>query len=209
MTQGRRQTCLSIAATTAHEHLLKRSMELSVEYLFYNTVGCSRDGNPDVGRTLEDTASALSRLGQPVADAWPYLAVQTYAPDWVPPPFDDETYTVTLNAGTMEFDEIAQAIDGGRPVILGLYITDAFIQCGPTGKVADRTPDQERAGHAVLAVGHGSNGAGMDHLLVRNSWGARWGLDGHAWLSRNYVSRQTSETAMLESDATEEISRWS
>jgi C1A family cysteine protease len=99
--------------------------------------------------------------------------------------------------GKLAFDQIIAALGQGRPIVLGLVITDAFWRPDVSGRIPDLSPDTERAGHAVLAVGHGTNADGTPSLLIRNSWGVGWGLGGHAWLSRTYVERQLHETAML------------
>jgi C1A family cysteine protease len=195
--QGRRRTCLAIASTIAHEHHIGQRQPLSVEYLFYQTVALSAAADPDQGSSMEEAALALSREGQPVSTAWPYQPAQAYGADWSPPPFNSEAYKVVMTPGTMSFDEIAVSLSAGRTVVIGLFITDAFIRCDASGIIADASTDPERSGHAVLAVGRGSDLSGGDFLLVRNSWGTGWGMQGHAWMSRKYASRQVRETAIL------------
>jgi hypothetical protein len=146
---------------------------------------------------MNDAARALAQEGQPIFSAWPYQSVQAYRPSWKPPFFNSTTYKVVMTPGKMTFDDIANALATGRTVVIGLFITDAFIQCSTSGLIVDASTDPERSAHAVLAVGHGLDQDGTDYLLVRNSWGLGWGIQGHAWISRNYASRQVRETAIL------------
>jgi Cysteine protease len=141
------------------------------------------------------TAQALAQEGQPIEPAWPYSPIQ--AVPWAPPSFSNPLFKTTMVPGKPAFTDLAATLDKKVPVILGLVITDAFFRPDALGIVSDITPDTERGGHAVLAVGHGLDQAGQEAVLIRNSWGPGWGLDGYAWLSRSYVDRQLHETASL------------
>lgn len=99
--------------------------------------------------------------------------------------------------GKLDFDEIAVTLNQGAPVIIGLVITDAFWRPDTDGRIPDLSPDIERGGHAVLAVGHGTWADGVSALLIRNSWGSGWGQGGYAWLSQSYVERNLLQTAIL------------
>ena len=37
-------------------------------------------------------------------------------------------------------------------------------------------------------------------ILIRNSWGAEWGEDGHAWLTEKFLSPRLFATAILKED---------
>ena len=140
-------------------------------------------------------ASALADEGQPVEAAWPYSPVQVTP--WTPPAIATAVHKAAIVPGKLAFEDIVASLDLGRPVILGLIITDAFFRPDHLGQVQDQVPDTERGGHAVVAIGHGISAGGTPALLIRNSWGEAWGLGGYAWLSRAYVDRQVHETATL------------
>jgi C1A family cysteine protease len=195
--QGRRQSCLAFATSTAHEHLSRHSEALSVEYLYFHAVARTAGGNPDAGSTMDAAAAALSEEGQPFEAAWAYEPAQLYPPIWSPPVRVGTLHRATMSIRAPAIDEICDMLDAGSTVVFGLVITDAFWTPDAAGIVPTRDPDIERGGHAVLAVGHGQDENDDRLVLIRNSWGERWGLGGHAWLAERYLARQLHQTALL------------
>jgi len=194
--QGRRMTCLSFAASASHERAVGSKELLSVEYLFYHSVMKMPNANPDDGTTLVATKSALSLEGQPLENVWPYEPCQAYGTEWVPPDCANEIYRVEMDLIPPSVDAAKSFLDQNCAVILGLVITDAFYRCDTQGHLPRMQTDMDRAGHAIVAVGHGIDG-NSDYLLVRNSWGPEWGLGGHAWLSSEYLGSQMFEMAVV------------
>jgi len=188
--QGRRSSCLAFATSAAHEAKVTPGEHFCVEYLFFNAVARMLGQNPALGTTMSAAAAALSDDGQPVEAAWPYTPDPVIP--WSPPMIATPFHKATLSPGKLDFDGVIAALEAGTPVVLGLIITDAFYRPDAEGCIVDTNSDIERGGHAVLAVGHGT-----DALLIRNSWGDSWGQGGHAWLSRAYVAHHLHETALL------------
>jgi hypothetical protein len=164
-----------------------------VEWLFYHAVTRAGD-DPADGSTTEDTQAVLRELGQPDEAFWPYQAAQPDPAAWRPP----SRATALFRCGSADCGgtaaAIRQTLESGRPVVLGLLITDAFqgpwrIVEGEAVLPDDGLPPEGRFGHAVVVVGHGTLD-GVPHLLIRNSWGQRWGHDGHAWIAERDVGRR-------------------
>lgn len=193
--QGRRRSCLAFASSTAHEHRADPGEHLCVEYLYFHAVARTPGRNPQGGTTLDAAAAALAEEGQPVEIAWPYTVDQVSP--WQPPTIVAALHKTIMKPGKLDIAGVVAALELGTPVVLGLVITDAFFRPDLMGRVPDRTPDIDRGGHAVLAVGHGCDQVGTPTVLIRNSWGVGWGLGGYAWLSRSYFDRQLHATAVL------------
>ncbi len=111
-------------------------------------------------------AAALADEGQPVETAWPYTSDQLSP--WTPPTITSPLHKTVMTPGTLTFDGVVTALNAGTPVVVGLVITDAFYRPDGAGRIPNRTPDIERGGHAVLAVGHGADTTGEPSLLIRN-----------------------------------------
>jgi len=80
----------------------------------------------------------------------------------------------------------------GFPSMFGFPVYGEYENVGPDGKVAFPGPSSTYfGGHANCAVGYDDSmmiGTDQGALLVRNSWGTNWGLQGYAWLSYRYVT---------------------
>jgi len=93
------------------------------------------------------------------------------------------------------FGKAWQKLTSGTPVLIGMSISDAFLHA--TGGEVDSTEaiDTTRR-HAVIAVATGDRG-GARFLMVRNSWGAGWGLAGYAWIAERYMKPRIMEMVTI------------
>lgn len=100
--QGRRQSCLAFATSTAHEHKAGIREHLSVEFLFYHSVQRSPGKDPSAGTSLLAAAGALADEGQPIETAWPYSAAQ--ATPWTPPAISEILHKRRMSLAKLAFE---------------------------------------------------------------------------------------------------------
>lgn len=199
--QGARPTCLAFAASDAHAALRDGWGPLSCEYLFFHTH--KRTGTPpDRGASLAAMLDALRLDGQPAEIDWPYLdAVPLDFSEWVPPTDVGQCFRRDGAKGANLIPPIQATLDSGRPLLLLTMLSQSFYTLGKEGIVdpaSDEKPDPALR-HAIVAVGHGIIG-GQTAILVRNSWGASWGANGHAWLTEKFLTPRLYATAMVTED---------
>lgn len=199
--QGIRPTCMAFAASDAHAAVRPDWEPLSCEFAYFHAL--KRDGgSPDDGATLGGMLTAIKEDGQPPEKIWPYLArVPTDIALWKPPAKAEPRYRRASARGRTSLVEVLQLLDKGAPVIMTMYLSDAFYQPNADGLIASAEPPDPKRRHAVIAVGHGMNGV-RKVILIRNSWGATWGIGGHAWLSDDYLSPKLYGFAEMREDLT-------
>src|SRR6202008_673389 len=90
--------------------------------------------------------------------------------------------------------ELKACLASGYPFIFGFTVYESFHskKVRQTGKASMPTRRETiRGGHAVLAVGYDEV---RRRFIVRNSWGARWGMRGYFTLPYNYfINRRLSQ----------------
>jgi C1A family cysteine protease len=165
-------------------------------FLYANALRLSGEGTR--GSTgLRVTFKAAIRFGLPPERFWPYeAAALERAPDPYLYSFNTEYRDVryirvdaVMQSGTQTLDSVKSLVAAGFACALGFGVPSS-LTVEPEIPFPSRF-DSIRTGHAVTVVGYdddlrirSSRGA----LLIRNSWGAKWGQDGYGWLPYRYVT---------------------
>ena len=154
----------------------------------------------DDGANLRDTMKAMVLFGVPPEKYWPYhtskfndepsafcysfaqsyQAVQYYRLD---PP--NASHSAALNT-------IKNYLGAGLPSMFGFSVYSSMpgLDDGKGEIPFPAKGDTLEGGHAILAVGFDDKkkiGKDNGALLIRNSWGTRWGAQGYGWLPYSYV----------------------
>jgi hypothetical protein len=145
--------------------------------------------------------AALAGDGQSAEAGWPYLDPLTDIAAWTPPASANPVFRRRSEPAGVSIDGIVDELDAERPVVVALLLGERFYGPAPDGRVVPGLGDPDIDYHAVLAVGHGREGT-EPFILVRNSWGAEWGLDGHAWLAATYLRPRLYALARFPSQET-------
>jgi hypothetical protein len=196
--QGDRPTCLAFALSDAHAAARGVIEALSVEHLYYHAVQRTAGGHPDKGVALPAAREALSLDGQSVETGWPYLAaIPGDLTHWKPPSGATPLFRRNTQHTTPKVADVVARLDEGQPVVLILMLGERFYT--PAGGLVTVGPnDRDTDYHAVIAVGHGKEATGDAYILVRNSWGQDWALEGYGWIAGPYLESRLKLTLTMD-----------
>ena len=95
-------------------------------------------------------------------------------------------------------DQIKHRLACGYPFVFGFMVYQDFEskRMAMTGKMLMPKPGEQcLGGHAVMAVGYDDN-EGKGCVLVRNSWGPKWGQRGYFWMPYEFITNPELATDM-------------
>jgi hypothetical protein len=192
--QDPRPTCMAFAASDIHAAVRPGWTPLSVEWAYYHAL--KREGGvPHRGVGFDTMLAVLEEDGQPVETAWPYIDhLFTDIDAWTPPAAASLFKRCSAPFPATCGDVITE-LDSGRPVLLTMSLSQGFFLPDSAGVISGIEP-LDTPIHALVAVGHGHRGADR-FVLVRNSWGAGWGIDGHGWVDTAYLAPRLLATAIM------------
>ncbi len=211
--QGNLGSCTANAAVGVVEYFEKRAFNKYIDgsRLFVYKVTRNLMGvTGDTGAFLRTAMAALTFGGVPPAQYWPYTDKK---PDFDKEP-SAFVYAVADNFEAIRYfchdplgknlptDQVLANVKkwlaAGVPSMFGFYVFPSLYSGSdvPGGIPYPCRGEKAIGGHAIVAVGYDDNKKIVNKnckqettgaLLIRNSWGKRWGDQGYGWLPYQYV----------------------
>lgn len=184
--QGMRPTCIAFTVSDLNAGAHKTG-PLSVEYLCHHAARYAQDWKPDLGFTVDEALAAVEQPGQPQEHLYPYQEDAADAPLKAPPSEVGHLYASAHRGRDLDYRDVVQHVADGSLVGAVISVSQSLFtpQDGVVRFDPMMIPDLY---HGVIAVGLGRHAnTGEQHILVRNSWGIGWGLQGHAWLPKAHL----------------------
>jgi len=184
--QGLRASCVAFSIAGIKGSLSQNL--LSPEYAYLATVHLSPNWKPNDGLDVR-TAIGATVSGLPEDHHFPY---QPHEPGRPLPalPTHLTLHGPTISLTAMNLNTVRQWLNAGKPVGVLVSLTQSFMS--PINGVVSFEASVHPGRHAVVIVGYGNDRDGVEHFLICNSWGASWGVNGHAWLPHNYLTCHAS-----------------
>lgn len=208
-------SCTAHAGVGVYEYFERRAFgrHIDASRLFlYKTTRNMAHWTGDTGAFLRTTMGAMVLFGVPPEEFWPYVIADF---DKEPPAF---CYAFAQNYQALSYyrldppgvdrkallSRIKSNLAAGLPSMFGFTVYSSIAQADKTGNIPFPVRGERiMGGHAVDAVGYDdslkirNNAVGAEEttgaLLLRNSWGAEWGVGGYGWLPYEYVLRGLAE----------------
>ena len=196
--QGDLGSCQGNAITNAYELQVRRLypdkfVELSRLFVYYNSRLLDNSVMEDAGAYIRDGMKAVKRFGICSEKLWPYdITKFNVRPT-------DECYadalarTITAYQSLTTLDEVRQAVNDNKPVVIGITVYDSFNNVSRYNPVMQTPSEDEKdsgGGHAMTIVGYDMP---KKQFLVKNSFGTKWGDRGYGWLPFDYAEAEGFE----------------
>jgi C1A family cysteine protease len=162
--------------------------DLSRLFIYYNERAMEGTVNDDAGAMIRDGVKSLVNLGVCSEKSWPYNITQFTKKPAAPCYKQAASHKATSYHRIIGLQQMKQCLAEGYPFVFGFSVYESFESpdVAKTGKLNVPKPGEKQlGGHAVCAVGYDES---AKRVLVRNSWGADWGLNGYFTMPYDYVS---------------------
>jgi C1A family cysteine protease len=157
-------------------------------FIYYNERAREGTVDKDAGGQIRDGIKSIAGLGAPHEEMWPYeVKLVTVKPKSLCYTQAKRYRTVSYFRMMHHLDELKSCLASGFPFVFGIKVYASFVgqRVANTGIVEMPKKGEKVAGlHAVLACGYDDS---TNRFLVRNSYGADWGLEGYFTIPYTYL----------------------
>ncbi len=191
--QGQLGSCTANGIGAAIEYMLKKEKLAdfmpSRLFIYWNERKMEGTVTQDAGAQIRDGVKSVSKLGVCDEKEWTY----TVSRFKLQPPqtaYVDALKNLVTKYERVTPDEsnIKGALAAGFPVVFGFTCYESFESAvvATSGILPMPKPAEKVVGgHCVLCVGYDDS---KKMFLIRNSWGAGWGLQGYFWMPYAYMT---------------------
>jgi C1A family cysteine protease len=190
--QGNLGSCTANALAGALEFLEKRDKvsfaDLSRLFIYYNERVIEHSVRSDSGAMLRDGIKTLAKQGVCAERSWPYIISKFSNRPGAPCYREASDHQITSYHRILTLDGMRTCLAEGFPFVFGFTVYESFEaqQVAKTGRVEMPKPGERAVGgHAVMAAGYDD---AEKRFIVRNSWGAKWGMKGYFTIPYAYLS---------------------
>jgi C1A family cysteine protease len=190
--QGQLGSCTANALAGNLEFLELKAgrpaVDLSRLFIYFNERAMEGTVGEDSGAQIRDGVKTLVQYGVCPEKEWPYKITQFTKKPSAPCYKDAANHQVTSYHRVIGLDQMRQCLAEGYPFVFGFTVYTAFESAAvaKTGVLnVPQKSEKSLGGHAVCAVGYDDQ---AKTVLVRNSWGADWGMAGYFTMPYDYIS---------------------
>ncbi len=162
--------------------------DLSRLFIYYNERAMEGTISEDAGAAIRDGVKSLVNLGVCSEKSWAYN-ISKFAQKPPAPCYKEALkHRVLSYHRILSLQEMKQCLAEGFPFVFGFTVYESFESAtvAKTGKLNLPKPTEKNVGgHAICAVGYDD---ATKRLLIRNSWGADWGLKGYFTMPYDYAT---------------------
>lgn len=145
----------------------------------------------DAGAQIRDGVKSLKTKGVAPEVMWPYdIAKFTVWPGTAYFQAAEKNEALKYARVPQNVSAMKSVLAAGHPIVVGFTVYDSFESSKVAASGIVPMPGKDESvlgGHAVVVVGYEVHNK-KPYWIVRNSWGAEWGLAGHFLMPEKYLT---------------------